>query len=107
MQESAEHIAFQLPTEHAGVGCFTDNIQNNDRDIRAAVASIRINMNSMSNDFEITVSFLLPVYPYLNQSNTSNKNAQIADVNLKGKFQSKTGVYFCWYKNDKLKKLTK
>ena len=64
-------------------------------------------MNGMSNNFETTVAFLLPVDPYLKQRNNFNKNAQIVDVNLKGKFQSKTGVHFLWYKKYEYKKLSK
>ena len=91
-QEAVENIAFQLPTEHTPVGYLIDNIQNNDTNIRDYTAITCINMNGMRDDFETTVSFLLPVGPYLNQSNNSNKNAQISDVNIKGKFQSKTGI---------------
>ena len=45
LQEAAEHIAFQLPTEHTHIGYLLDNIQNNDPNLRAAIARICINMN--------------------------------------------------------------
>ena len=100
LQETADNIAFQLPTEHIRVSYFIDNIQNNDPDLRASISCTRINMNGVWDNFETTVAFILPVDPYLNQSNNSNNNAQIVDVNLKGKFQSKAGVYIFWYKRD-------
>ena len=107
MQEAAEHIDFQFTTEHTRVGYLLDNTQNNDTNLRAATDSIRIEINGTIHDFETTFAFLLPVDPYSKQRNNSNKNAQIADVNLKVKFQSKTGVNFICYKKDEHKKLTK
>ena len=82
MQEAAEHITFQLPTEHTRIGYLINNIQNNDPDIRAAIASICINVNGIRENFETTVAFLLPVGPYLKQRNKSDKNSRISDVNI-------------------------
>ena len=107
MQEADEPIAFQLPTKHTRIGYLIDNIQNNNPNLCADIAGICINMNGMGDDFENTVAFLLPMDPYSKQSNNSNKNAHITDVNLKGKFKSKTGLHFSWHKKDEYKKLTK
>ena len=106
-QDSAEHIEFQFPTGHTRVGYFLYNTKNNDPYLSDSIAGIHINTNGMRDCFETTVSFLLPMYPYSKKRNNSNKNAHIDDVNFKGKFKSKKGVYFCWYKKDEYKKLTK
>ena len=107
LQESAEQISFQFPTEHTRVGYFIDNIENNNPDLRVDIAIIRINMNGTRDDFETTIYFLLPVDPYLKQRNNFNKNSQIAGVDLMGKFQINTGVDFIWYEKDEYKNLTK
>ena len=92
LQEADEHIAFQLPTGHTRVGYLLDKTQNNNPNLRAANAIICINNNGMIEYVETTVAFVLSRYPYSKQRNNSNNNAQISDVNIKGKFQSKTGI---------------
>ena len=47
LQEAAEHIYFQLPTEHTRVGYLLDKTQNNNPNLRAANAIICINNNGM------------------------------------------------------------
>ena len=64
LEEAALHVNFQLPTQHTRIGYLIDNINNADPDLRAAIASIRIDTNNMRNDFEASVAFLLPVDPY-------------------------------------------
>ena len=51
LQEAAAHINFQLPTEHTRVGYLIDNIINADPDLRAAIASVRINTNGMRSNW--------------------------------------------------------
>ena len=50
-QEAADHINFQFPTEHSKVGFLIDNMSNSDLDLRAAIASVRINTNNMRDKF--------------------------------------------------------
>ena len=108
LQEAATHINFQLPTDHTRVGYLIDNIHNADPDLRAAIASVRINTNGMRSDFEAAVSFLLPVDPYNKNKGKDTKNPNISDANaLRNKSTSKTGVDFSWYKPEEYKLLTK
>ena len=64
LEEASSHVNFQLPTQHLRVGFLLDNITNQDADLRAALASIRVNTDNMRDDFERAVAFLLPVCPY-------------------------------------------
>ena len=107
LQEAALHVNFQLPTEHTRVGYLLDNMENSDPDLRAAIASIRINTNGMRDNFEDSVAFLLPVDPYSKNRSTKQKNPQISDVKLQGKAQSTTGVDLRYYKYDEYIKLNK
>ena len=47
LEEAALHVDFQLPTQHSRVGFLLDNITNQDADLIAALASIRVNTNQM------------------------------------------------------------
>ena len=100
LNEAAIHVNFQLPNEHSRVDYLIDNITNTDPDLRAAIAAIRANTNNMGNDFEATVTFLLPVCPYTKHSRNRNNNngtAVISDATLIGKSSSKTGVDLRWH----------
>ena len=109
LEEASSHVNFQLPTEHTRVGYLIDNIQNNDPDLRAALASIRINTNNMREDFEAAVTFLLPVCPYAKHrsSNSEKRGAHIGDATLKGKKHSQTGVDLRWHNKVEYAKLSK
>ena len=110
LQEAAEHVNFQLPTQHTRVGYLINNIENNDPDLRAAIASIRIDTNGMRSDFEAAVATLLPVDPYQKHRSRNNSNrdrANISDTRLRNKSESKTGVDFRWHKPEEYKRLNK
>ena len=108
LEEASDHVNFQLPTEHTRVGYLIDNINNPDPDLRAAIASIRIDTNGMRSDFETAVSFLLPVDPYSKTKRGQDKNINVSDVHaLKNKSSSKSGVDFRWYKPEEYKLLNK
>ena len=110
LQEAATHVNFQLPTEHTRVGYLLDNIVNSDPDLRAAIASVRIDTNGMRANFEDAVAFLLPVDPYSKnrRNNQDNRQANISDTNaLKNKSQSKTGVDLRWHTPEEYKTLNK
>ena len=47
LQEASSHIDFQLPSEHTKVTYLIENIINNDFDLRTAIPSIRVNIDSM------------------------------------------------------------
>ena len=108
LEEASLHVNFQLPTNHSRVGYLLDNITCQDADLRAALASIRVNINNMRDDFDSAVAFLLPVCPYAKYKANQRKNApqaEIFDVTLKGR--GKSGVDFRWYKPDEYSKLNK
>ena len=112
LEEASTHVQFQLPNEFSRVGYLLDNIENNDPDLRAAIASIRANTNNMRNNFEAAVTFMLPMCPYRKAKSNSNKNgdqfAEISDANaLKNFTSSKTGVDFRWHTPEEYKKLSK
>ena len=108
LQEAAIHVNFQLPNEHSRVGYLLDNITNSDADLRAALASIRADVNGMRDNFKAAVTFMLPVCPYTKHSKNRNSgNAMISDATLLGQSDSKTGVDLRWHTNAEYQKLTK
>ena len=82
------------------VGYLIDNIKNNDTNLRSDIAIICINMNGMRAYFETTIDFFLPMDSSLKQRNNFNRNAQISDVNIRGKIKIKSGVGFYCYNKD-------
>ena len=108
LEEAAIHVNFQLPTAYSRVGFLLDNIISSDPDLRAALASVRIDQNGMRSDFEKAVAFILPVCPYAKhrQHNPQTKTPQISDTTLKGKEHSKTGVDLRWHTKSEYAKLS-
>ena len=95
-----------LPSTHELV-FILDNITNNDPDLRAALASIRANVNNMRDNFEEAVTFILPVCPYVkHRSNQRQPTAQVPDLQLRGRQHIKSGVDFRWHTKKEYAKLT-
>ena len=88
LEEAATHTNFQFPNNHTRVSYLIDDIINNDPDLRAAIASIRVNTDNMRSNFEAAVIFMLPADPYIKHKEKLNKAPQIHDVTLKGKTHS-------------------
>ena len=109
LEEAALHVNFQVPSQHSRVGYLLDNITNNDPDLRAALASIRVNTDGMRDDFERAVAFILPVCPYSKHkaNQRRNRQAELSDVRLKGKRDSKTGVDLRRHTKEEYSKLSK
>ena len=110
LEEAALHINFQLPTEHTRVGYLLDNITSLDPDLRAALANVRANTNNMRDDFEATVSYILPVCPFAKHRSNNPRNgreAEISDATLLGRQHSKSGVDFRWHSKKEYAKLSK
>ena len=106
LEEASQHVNFQLPTEHSRVTYLLDNITNTDPDLRAALASVRANINNMRDNFELAVGFILPVCPYIkHRVNHRQATAQISDATLRGRSHSKSGVEFRWHKKAEYAKL--
>jgi len=110
LEEAAMHVNIQLPTEHTRVGYLLKNINNNDPDLRAAIGSIRINTNGMRDDFEKSVTTLLPVCPYAKHKNATisrsgTRNPSVSS--LKNTSDSSTGVDLRWHTPSEYAKLSK
>ena len=107
LESAAEHVDFQLPSEHSRVGYILDNVTNSDPDLRAALASVRANVNNMRSDFEATVTFILPVCPY-SKGRTSHRQpiAQVSEATLKGRDDGKSGVEFRWHTKEEYRRLS-
>ena len=58
----AEHVQYQLPNEHSGIGFLLDAIQCADAGLQAAMASVKTDngLEGMRNHFEQTAAHLLP-----------------------------------------------
>jgi hypothetical protein len=86
MQAAAEHVTYQLPNEHSGVGYLLDAILCNDAELQAAMASIKTNqaITGMRNDFEAVATHLLPYDPTqkkrVDHAGTKRGSAEISDV---------------------------
>jgi len=109
LEEASEYVNFQIPNVHSRVGYLIDNITHNDPDLRAAIASIRLDTNGMRDNFEGAVACLLPVYPYQKYKRSNGKERQQRNVS---EFSAKagkgdTGVECRSYKKPEYEKLTK
>ena len=97
LDEASQHVTFQLPTEHSRVGYLLDNIVSDDKDLTAALSSIRANTNNMRDNFEEAVKFMLPMDPYSKKRKAGpGKKVTISDATLQGR-SGTTGVEFRWH----------
>ena len=132
LQRCADHVSVELPNERTRVGYLLDNIDTNDRDVSAAMSSIRLDdtvdptsgdPTGMRNDFEAAVAFLLPHDPVKKKRGAKRASVQISaatsvsdpndkpedggkNVRFKPTY-GKTGVELRYYKLKEWKKLTK
>jgi len=67
MQAYAQHVAYQIPNEHSGVGYMLDVIKNNDVKLQAALANIEDDTgpSGKHDDFEKAAAHMLPKDPVL------------------------------------------
>ena len=93
--------------EHSRVGYLIDNIVNSDPDLRAVIVQVRVDRNGMRSQFEDTVTYILPVDPFVKKpSHDNRRNPQVSyAATLQNKSKSCIGVDLCWYKPDEYKKL--
>ena len=82
LSEAKNHIDFQLPTEHTRVGYLIENIVHSDPDLRAALATIRQNVNNTRDNFEGSVAVLLPVDPFKKSRKRSNESSAAPAANV-------------------------
>ena len=117
MSDCAEHIQYQLPSEHSRVGFLIDVIQCSDAGLQAAMASVKTDNgpNGLSNNFERAVSHLLPYDPVAKRRATGIKqgstmislaeahdgpNMTITANDAKPSI-GKAGVHVCYHKHHK------
>ena len=116
MQQSAVHVAFQLPNEYTRVGYLLDAIETSDAALQAAMALVRNDTNPTTgkrSDFEATATCLLPHDPVAKKRNTRGggerqRGADISSIvtsTIKSGVGS-TGVDLRYHKMSEYKKLT-
>lgn len=111
LEEASQHVAFQLPNERTRVGYLIDNIVSQDLELKTRVSAVHANTNGMRDNFEATVTWLLPSCPYNRYAKGSGRNqgggaqANISDVTLQR--ESKTGVDLRWHTKKEYAQLSK
>jgi hypothetical protein len=82
MQSCAEHIEYQLPTEHTRVGYLLSGIQCNNAGLQAAMASVKIDTgpNGKRGDFEGASSHLLPYDPVAKKRHDTTQKRGSAEI---------------------------
>ena len=106
--EASTHIKFQVPNEHTRVDYLLENIECSDSSLQAAIAKVRTDTDGAREDFELAVSELLPVDPFV-RNKANSKSVTFAISGVDGDTQgrgSKTGVDLRWYDDDEWKKLS-
>ena len=114
LEQCRVHVKCVVPDERARVGYLLENIKNNDADLRAAVASIKMDdkPTGLRENFEKAVAILLPTDPVVKKKKKRNR-AEISSVTnapapprKKKRSKGKTGVELRYYKYGEFKKLT-
>jgi hypothetical protein len=102
-------ILLQIPNERSRVGYLIENIEVADANVKAAIASIKLDDNAggLRENFERSVALLVPVDPVKKRSGKRSVEAEISSANLKTSRGPKTGVDICYYKAEEYKKLSK
>ena len=114
LQEAANHVDFQLPTSHTRVGYLIQNIENDDADLRAAIANVRQDVKSSRSNFENAVAVLLPVDPFVKSRKGKRQFQTKPGGNISSASQNstsndgvgKTGVVFHFYDGSDYAKLS-
>ena len=116
----AEHVTVQLPDERTRVGYVLKNIECTDADVKATVASIKVDDSptGLRQDFERSVALLLPTCPVKRKRSGKRKSAEISSVTVGADEGAEvsaikvsrgpiTGIELRYYKPDEYHKLTK
>ena len=69
IQRCGDHVTVDIPSERMRVGNLLENIECNDKDVSAALSSVRIgeNVNGTRNEFKREVDLILPTEPVKNK----------------------------------------
>jgi hypothetical protein len=108
MQQCAEHVAFQLPTEHTRVGYLLNAIQTSDAGLQAALAAVRTDDKATGkrNNFEKMASYIVPYDPVgrKRQSSGGRQASNVSGVDGEAptgfgskQGMGKTGVHLRYY----------
>ena len=116
MQQCAEHVNYQLPNETTRVRYLTDNIQNGDPALQAALAIIRGDEapDGRRNNFESAASYLQPTCPVAKKrkSNGGERGGSYTISSTEGTdsgvkiARGKTGVEFTYHTSEEYKALS-
>jgi hypothetical protein len=114
MQQCAEHVNYQLPNETTRVRYLTDNIQNGDPALQAALAIIRGDEapDGRRNNFESAATYLQPTCPVAKKRKSSGgERGSYTISSAEGKSglkiaRGKTGVEFTYHTGEEYKALT-
>lgn len=109
LQNCAENITLQIPNERSRVGYLIDNIEVADANVKAAIASIKLDdrPGGLRENFERSVALLVPVDPVKTRPGKRTAEAEISSAGLKISRGPKTGVDIRYYKAEEYKKLSK
>jgi hypothetical protein len=97
MQQCAEHVTFQLPTEHTRVGFLLDAIQTSDAGLQAAIAAVKTDdkPTGKRNNFEKMASYIVPYDP-VNKKRQTGSGRPTSNVSateeVSSTFGSKVGI---------------
>ena len=98
--DCANYITVPVPNGEQRVEYLINSINCPDSTLQAAVVLIRVNTNSMRQNFEVAVSSLIEVDPYKRSSrssqNSSGRQATISAIDFSGG-RGDTCVDLCWY----------
>ena len=120
MQQCAEHVEYQLPSQHTHMGYLLEGIQCPDPGLQVAMASVCTDNGpqGMHNNFEATAALLLPYDAVIKKQAASTKclaaqisalegdSAEIADTIGKKPSIRKSGVHLCHHMNLEYHELT-
>jgi hypothetical protein len=111
LERCAENIDIEIPNERTRVGYLIDNIEVADADVKAAIASIKLDdgPGGLRTNFERAVALLVPVDPSNKRRGTKRPGAE-AEISATGVKQSvgpNTGVEIRYYKKEEYNKLSK
>lgn len=108
MQEASEHVSIQLPNERSRVGYLLDSIECQDLYVITQLAQIKSNDPSLRENFEASVTSLIPVDPVVKKKgkNEANKLANISGIDFKKGKGTRTGVDLRFHPNPEYRALT-
>ena len=105
-QEADSYTGFQLSSECTRVSYLIDYIVNNHPNLRAAITSIRHNVDNMRK-LRIIHVIHLQVELFIKHKERLNNAPQVSEVALQGKLQSWSGAENQWHTPDEYKKPSK